>query len=1714
MRSRPHLADHQSAVAIVLTVVLVLSVPATAVAPHSTTSDGTNETVTNSGVGETAGARATAADADPAAVEPGPTSKTYDLEVRTGQAAVYNTFDQTRVVVVNSNTGERVTGTEFAEIAFSASQGGERIDHFSTLLDDDGDGERDTLVLEHPVRQFGPEITVRGQLPNGEVVRDTRPVVPVSMDVSRTSIPVEENTEVNLTFSDPRGAGLDSVFIRDGGLYVEPTGVDVQVSAGNTTVVAEAGTVTQFPVENWQNRSVTVTATDAVPGEGPGQIDISTTVDPEATTPAAEEHILVDGAGEGFDRLPTSFKQPCTAIVEPNVQNRTWALKAVCTPAVNTDNLAVTVTNEDLNRTVTIPDSNPELPDRLVTETTDNLTFEIVEVNTTFDGPNPDPEPRGSGGTTVGPKPSGGDDDGEPSCTPNAQPRIRYNRPLTISVATEKIASVEVTHTAQSGVGGTKTGAVTKWPEITEPQTARFTVTCEPADPDFDTITTQVESVHWAPFNIKAHLGTIGYDIGDLNFDRYWNLLKPKDTDGTYLEDDTVRLILDGVWDTTELPLSHGYGTTSKVPNKRALSASEATGIGLNEFGDVIYETPDPEPVENIEAPTWMNYFLKWGLVSFGVEEDMAAGSSSIDLAENIDITFLKHKLKDEEGTNAGPVTLYEYEIGWNASYGYKWPANVLTAGTELSAEATVADLFGKGEVSAGIELRPLPFSLQKAQIDGKLIVGKTYGIGTSIPLVGSVEGEAQIGGGLALGIVVGNNWNVKKATIGPAIEAKAEAKGSIWGQEVTGTGTGELTGKLEFDVEPLISLDKLTSSMTVTVTLSTTVWGKQLSASADVFDFDCQYPPASCTSNGIVYDHDPDDPATLRTLGGTSPAYDPANTWSTNRSYQDTQPSVTVANGETVLAYSSQDETKTVAEGRDIVVRNGTTERITGAGQFDDMPAIDASDGLTAVAFRRATTDDLANDTVPAVFNSTELALVTRTQSDSDWSAVTVLTDTNSEGVGAVETAVTGSDEILVAAEVGSAFESNNSDVRWLVLDSTGTELASGRITNASAPDLSGRTLSVFDSAAETVVTGTIAGGSFTVDAEHDASEYTDHAVEADQLVILENAGGEETVYGSETQPRFRQIDANGTETTVPIGTTAGNIDSVGQIDAAVVNDTLTVGYLAETGDGASVWRQQRTADGWTPARNVTASDAVVLRYLDVAGGQEFTAAYTASERGNDTVEDVYVTNRSASESFAVLGADSVQFGSDVRVTVTTQNVGTQEDTVEIALVENASGTETTLDSATATLAGGETNVTVFSSVPVPDDGQLRVALNTSTTAEQYTNETTLDVAVPRLSVGDAQLNRSSGQLAVDILNMGAVRADNLTVALEQGETTLANESVARVAVGETQTVTLTVPLEAIDPTAEQQIDIRGDLPPRAVTERPFRTRLVEPQVAVDPGTRDSVAYTNNSEGTVTATVPVRNYGEHSFEETLTARPLTNGTVANDTDPLAERTVTLDGGERATVELPLGAAVERGDSLQFAFPNVTTASAELGRHESTVDVLLQTARFDVGSLKLDRTDVRPGQNITVSTSLTHTGDLPGRRNVTLTLAGAESARQSVERTIGENGTVTFENVTADLDPGTYEVTVESRTDSATTTLSVTLPQFVNGPPQDIDGDGLHEDVRGDGEFNILDVQELFNNLNNSDMQDYFEYFLFFDREDPSEVTILDVQGLFNELDS
>lgn len=92
--------------------------------------------------------------------------------------------------------------------------------------------------------------------------------------------------------------------------------------------------------------------------------------------------------------------------------------------------------------------------------------------------------------------------------------------------------------------------------------------------------------------------------------------------------------------------------------------------------------------------------------------------------------------------------------------------------------------------------------------------------------------------------------------------------------------------------------------------------------------------------------------------------------------------------------------------------------------------------------------------------------------------------------------------------------------------------------------------------------------------------------------------------------------------------------------------------------------------------------------------------------------------------------------------------------------------------------------------------------------------------------------------------------------------------------------------------------------------------------------------------------------------------------------------------------------------------------------------------------------------------------------------------------------------------PSEYQVGDDEPVDKMSESELSPVDDFEN-PPTDPDGDGKFEDVNGDSEFNIVDVQALFANRDDSTVQNNPEKFDF---NGDGTFDVVDVQALFNEL--
>jgi plastocyanin len=218
--------------------------------------------------------------------------------------------------------------------------------------------------------------------------------------------------------------------------------------------------------------------------------------------------------------------------------------------------------------------------------------------------------------------------------------------------------------------------------------------------------------------------------------------------------------------------------------------------------------------------------------------------------------------------------------------------------------------------------------------------------------------------------------------------------------------------------------------------------------------------------------------------------------------------------------------------------------------------------------------------------------------------------------------------------------------------------------------------------------------------------------------------------------------------------------------------------------------------------------------------------------------------------------------------------------------------------------------------------------------------------------------------------------------------------------------------------------------------------------------------------------------------------------------------TVTVSAAEERNESTTL---TYREDARQsFAGPGDVGYEIAETRDASLSVEDLAPADLQISALDPGETTVQPGDAVDLSATVTNEGDREATQTVELTIADTTETRR-VTLAGGASETVVFEDVTTGLRPGNYTVTVSTANESTSATLSMSgPPPLANNEPDDLDDDGLYEDVRGDGGVDILDVQELFNSLNTQTLAENAPAFNFQDRD--SEVNILDVQALFNQL--
>ncbi len=181
----------------------------------------------------------------------------------------------------------------------------------------------------------------------------------------------------------------------------------------------------------------------------------------------------------------------------------------------------------------------------------------------------------------------------------------------------------------------------------------------------------------------------------------------------------------------------------------------------------------------------------------------------------------------------------------------------------------------------------------------------------------------------------------------------------------------------------------------------------------------------------------------------------------------------------------------------------------------------------------------------------------------------------------------------------------------------------------------------------------------------------------------------------------------------------------------------------------------------------------------------------------------------------------------------------------------------------------------------------------------------------------------------------------------------------------------------------------------------------------------------------------------------------------------------------------------------------------------ATVDAVQQTLTFTNQSLDGETVEVGPVQTSDVESAVILTYESGGDlvvAGLTTGIFANESVAVDIEDTGGLPGehtahVVPVSGLSQDYETGDVvsSETVDAISDQATGTVSVSI---TGDPATDTTGDGRLNDLNGDGTFDIVDVQVLFDNLDSPTVQSNPLLFDFLG-EGNDRVSIFDVQALF-----
>jgi outer membrane protein assembly factor BamB len=801
---------------------------------------------------------------------------------------------------------------------------------------------------------------------------------------------------------------------------------------------------------------------------------------------------------------------------------------------------------------------------------------------------------------------------------------------------------------------------------------------------------------------------------------------------------------------------------------------------------------------------------------------------------------------------------------------------------------------------------------------------------------------ETSVKPGLTLQGNFGGDFQFQDGTVSPSVAitvgaqltlcgagAGASATGSLSGSFDVGTDSRNLSGTVSATGEAWFNLSVWTGTITVkfetqlgsqtqTRTVPVTAAGETVDWT--VTDKHGSQPAADISS----VDDGTSTPTQPLEATTTSPdAYERL----TDRSIEDTQPSVATSGSDTVVVWSRLHGSKAVTDGRDIAVRrksNGSWSSISSLTDNttpEEAPVIAATDNGKLLAAWEHVDTTITDDTNPGnIHPHVEIAYAV--YDGNQWSNPTTLTDSSSREF--QPTVTPDGNGWLLAWASDPALDTNDRDVRYIRIASDGSAGSISRITDATYPAAgshpdSGAVLgyaSLSSGSTDQVVSAKITNGSQSDVTQFSATDVTAVTVGHDRVVWQEGPTNDPTLRNGNRQ--------SGSVTDLTI---RDAIDAVAEPDLATDGQDTVLAYRAyvESTDSRKLVYRLDRGNGWIFDRQYVqppASDETVWQPTAALAtdDQHFTTAFAITEQIKTGKNDIFVAKHDFRAEYGVQssGPSGASGGETVTLDYTVKNTGDVDGTADVALtVENGTGTV-----ASKTLnplaAGATTSGTVDVTVDKTGEFTLSVSTNqaTMTTTAGTTDgfnsgKTTVTVATPDISVADVRAG-ATDTVQIDIRNDGGAAAFNIPVAVSDGTTELTRKTVSEIGVGKTETMLMTVDPTNIDRTGEDRIILDPEeTNPDAVssTARVTPTWLLQPDLVLT----DEITYRSAGNGTVNTEILVGN------ESPITADATVQVIRQSDSTVLGEKSVSIQGVSTGTayefVSVPLDSSAVSADT-------------------------------------------------------------------------------------------------------------------------------------------------------------------------------------------------------